>query len=90
LKISLNRRKSSAVLSLTDDGPGVPAEALPQLFDVFYRSDPSRRDPQNGSGLGLAIAAKAIAQMGGSISAANVKGGGLAIEIELPSQEVKS
>jgi len=90
LKIFLNSQKSSAVLTLEDDGPGVPDEALPQLFDVFYRSDPARKDPQNGSGLGLAIAAKAIAQMNGSISAVNVEGGGLAIVIVLPIQEVKS
>lgn len=90
LNISLHLHKSSAILTFEDDGPGVPEEALPQLFDVFYRSDPARKDPQNGSGLGLAIAAKAIAQMNGSISAVNVEGGGLAIVIELPIQEVKS
>lgn len=38
--------------------PGVPEEALPKLFDAFYRSDPARKNPAGGSGLGLAIAAK--------------------------------
>ncbi len=42
-------------LYVDDDGPGVPEEALPKLFDVFYRNDPSRKNPNQGSGLGLAI-----------------------------------
>ena len=71
-------------LILADDGPGVPEEALPKLFDAFYRSDPSRKNPAGGSGLGLAIAAKAVQGMGGAICAVNCPGGGLAIDITLP------
>ena len=74
-------------LVLADDGPGVPEEALPKLFDVFYRSDPARKNPAGGSGLGLAIASKAIQGMGGTIRAYNVHDGGLAIEITLPKEE---
>lgn len=84
LRITL---EESGRLTLADDGPGVPEEALPKLFDVFYRSDPARRDPAGGSGLGLAIAAKAVQGMGGTIRAFNVPGGGLAIEITLPKEE---
>ena len=54
------------------------------VFDAFYRSDPSRKNPAGGSGLGLAIAAKAVQGMGGAICAVNCPGGGLAIEITLP------
>lgn len=71
-------------LTLTDDGPGVPEEAVDKLFDVFYRSDPSRHNPKQGSGLGLAIANKAITRMGGSIHADNVQPHGLAITLTLP------
>jgi len=67
-----------------DDGPGVPDEALPKLFDVFYRSDPSRNNPQKGSGLGLAIAAKTVERMNGRIYAQNRKEGGLRMVIEIP------
>ena len=70
-------------LVLADDGPGVPEDALPKLFDVFYRSDPARKNPAGGSGLGLAIAAKAVQGMGGAIRARNGPNGGLAIEITL-------
>ena len=84
LRITL---EESGRLTLADDGPGVPEEALPKLFDVFYRSDPARKNPAGGSGLGLAIAAKAVQGMGGTIRAFNVPGGGLAIEITLPKEE---
>ena len=79
--------EESGRLTLADDGPAVPEEALPKLFDVFYRSDPARKNPAGGSGLGLAIAAKAVQGMGGTVRAFNVPGGGLAIEITLPKEE---
>ncbi|MDR1248437.1 MAG: HAMP domain-containing histidine kinase [Treponema sp.] len=71
-----------AEIRLTDNGPGVPEEALGKLFDLFYRADPSRNS--KGSGLGLAISKKIINRMGGSISAGPAKGRGLAIIIGLP------
>ena len=67
-----------------DDGPGVPTEALPKLFDVFYRSDPSRKNPNQGSGLGLAIVSKTMERMGGSICAENLPEGGLRMVLEIP------
>lgn len=71
-------------LLVEDDGPGVPAEALPKLFDVFYRSDPSRKNPHQGSGLGLAIVAKTMERIGGSIRAENLPNGGLRMALEIP------
>lgn len=53
IQISLHRQENGFYLSFADDGPGVPKEALPHLFEVFYRSDPSRQNPHQGSGLGL-------------------------------------
>ena len=67
-----------------DDGPGVPLEALPKLFDVFYRGDLSRSNPQQGSGLGLAISKKAIERMRGRICAENRAEGGLRIVAQIP------
>ena len=58
--------------------------ALPLLFEVFYRSDPARRNPQNGSGLGLAIVESIVSHMGGSALAGKSELGGLKIEICLP------
>ena len=84
LRITL---EESGLLVLADDGPGVPEDALPKLFDVFYRSDPARKNPAGGSGLGLAIAAKAVQGMGGTIRASSGPCGGLAIEITLSKEE---
>jgi signal transduction histidine kinase len=78
---------SEVFIYLADDGPGVPGNALDKLFDVFYRSDPSRNNPNKGSGLGLAITAKAVSRMGGSIHAEPSPAGGLCIIIKLPVLE---
>ncbi len=70
-------------LTFADNGPGVPPEQLPHLFDAFYRGDAARSNPGSGSGLGLAVVQKAAEQMGGSVYAANVPGGGLRITLTL-------
>ena len=74
-------------LNLTDDGTGVEEDALCRLFDVFYRTDPARRNPAGGSGLGLAIAAGMLKRMGGSICAKNAPAGGLSVIITLSGKE---
>lgn len=71
-------------LMVDDDGPGVPEQELGQVFDVFYRTDPARKDPDQGSGLGLAIVAKIVGKMGGSIHAENLPQGGLRMVLTLP------
>ena len=87
LHIALQTTENDCILSLTDDGPGVPPDACGKLFDVFYRSDPARKNPAGGSGLGLAIAAKAVQRMNGNIRAENAENGGLRIVITLPKEE---
>lgn len=88
LSISIKQVGDHCQLSFDDDGPGVPIEALPHLFDVFYRSDPARKNPHTGSGLGLAIVKSAVNHMGGEVSATQSKLGGLKIRISLPCEEV--
>jgi two-component system OmpR family sensor kinase len=73
---------NSAVVSVTDHGPGVPPADLEKIFDPFYRGESSAGT--SGFGLGLAIAQRAVDAHGGRIRAANVPGGGLRIDIELP------
>ena len=87
LTVTLTGTEDRAILTLADDGPGVPKEALPKLFNVFYRSDPARQNPAGGSGLGLAIAAKAVERMGGTIAARNGRDGGLEIIITLQRED---
>jgi signal transduction histidine kinase len=70
------------LLKFTDDGPGVNPDVIPNLFNAFFRADPSRHT--KGSGLGLAISAKIIERSGGSIYVENGDTNGLSIFIRLP------
>jgi len=80
----LGRENSTAVLSVRDNGPGVPEHALPLLFKPFYRVDDARGTTTGGMGLGLAIVRNAAAVHGGSVSARNVSPHGLEVELRLP------
>ncbi len=73
-----------AVVAVSDNGPGVPEDALGKLFEPFYRLDDSRGRLTGGAGLGLAITERAVRFHGGRVSAANRPGGGLRVEIRLP------
>ena len=70
------------VIAVFDRGPGVPPDQLERIFERFYKADPSRHG--GSSGLGLAIAAEHAALLGGYLTAANLVGGGLRIELRLP------
>lgn len=69
-------------ITVNDNGPGVPDEDLPYIFDRLWRKDKSRSRLSGGSGLGLAIAKQLIEAQGGTIAAENLQEGGLQIAIE--------
>ncbi len=69
-------------LTVRDHGPGVPLDALPHVFERFYRSDEARALP--GSGLGLAIVAQVADSHGGRASLSNAEDGGAIAELWLP------
>ena len=69
-------------LTVRDHGPGVPLDALPHVFERFYRSDEARALP--GSGLGLAIVAQVADSHGGRVSLSNAEDGGAVAELWLP------
>jgi len=73
-----------AVLTVSDCGSGVPADALEKLFEPFYRLDEARGRSTGGVGLGLAITERAVRFHGGRVSAFNRTEGGLRVEIRLP------
>lgn len=77
-----------AEVLVRDAGPGVPEKDLALIFEPFYRVGSARDRAGGGEGLGLAIAARAVALHGGSISADNVRDGGLAVCVELPTLEL--
>ena len=69
---------------MDDAGPGVPDDALPHLFERFYRVRAGQEGPRHGMGLGLAIAKGFVEAMGGTIAAESSVLGGLGIRIRLP------
>jgi two-component system osmolarity sensor histidine kinase EnvZ len=71
-----------AILSVRDQGPGVPPEKLPQLTTPFFRGD-AARTAATGAGLGLAIVDKSMHRMGGSLELANAPEGGLVAHLRL-------
>jgi two-component system sensor histidine kinase CpxA len=84
IEVRLDKVSNEAVVSVGDNGPGVPENALPLLFKPFYRVDDSRGANTGGMGLGLAIVRNAVAIHGGSVSAKNVTPHGLEVELRLP------
>lgn len=76
--------EDTVTLWMEDNGPGVPEEQLPCLFEPFYRGDAARTKPGAGSGLGLAVVKKSMQQMGGNVRAENAPSGGLRIVMQLP------
>ena len=74
-------------LTVADDGPGIPKDALGHVFDRFYRADPSRSRTSGGSGLGLAIVEAIVTAHGGTTEAAHADGGGTKIIVTLPEAD---
>ena len=85
IEIASKRNLANAVVQVRDHGPGVPEEALPRLFDAFYRVETDRNRNTGGIGLGLSIARRAIELHKGSIRARNAHPG-LEVTIELPAR----
>ncbi len=86
-KVRLEVRSASsgkAAVRVSDTGSGIPADALPHIFDRFYRVDKARAREAGGAGLGLAIARWIAEAHGGSIRVESVPGVGTAVTVELP------
>lgn len=84
VRISAAQDGDFIILRVEDAGPGVPSEALPHLFEKFYRVTPRRGSARHGTGLGLALVKGLIEAMGGTVSASISGLGGLAIDLRLP------
>jgi signal transduction histidine kinase len=78
------RQDENVSIIVRDHGPGVPAEALAEIFRPFYRVSEARDRESGGVGLGLAIAERAVRLHGGTITADNASDGGLVVRITLP------
>lgn len=82
--VGLEKHGQRAHISIADEGIGIPASALPHLFNQFYRAVNTRQQNISGTGIGLYVAKEIVASHNGSIRAASVEGQGSTFTIELP------
>ncbi|MBV4504070.1 HAMP domain-containing protein [Pseudomonas sp. BW13M1] len=83
-QITLRRAAHLIVIEVRDSGPGIPEEALQQVFEPFYRLEGSRNRDTGGVGLGLSAARASVREQGGELTLRNRVGGGLVARVELP------
>jgi two-component system sensor histidine kinase BaeS len=84
IAISWTRRDTQAEIAVCDDGPGIPEDDIPHVFERFYRADAARARKDGGAGLGLAIAEEAIMACHGSIRVENNVQSGCTFFVRLP------
>ena len=87
VSVSIQREGNQVLCAVSDQGPGIPAQHLPHIFERFYRVDTSRNRHSGGSGLGLAIVRSLVSAQGGRITADSVEGQGTTITFWLPADE---
>ncbi|CAN5784562.1 hypothetical protein BH23GEM10_BH23GEM10_04080 [soil metagenome] len=78
---------AAVLFEIRDSGAGIPSEALPRIFERFYRADPARSRAEGGTGLGLAIVKHLIERMGGDVTADSEFGKGTVIRFRLPAAQ---
>jgi len=85
VRVTIGSRSDGRVdIAVADDGEGIPAAALPRIFERFYRADSSRARHVGGTGLGLAIVKHLVGAMGGQVTAESELGRGTTVRITLP------
>ncbi|MDY0137822.1 MAG: ATP-binding protein [Thiomicrospira sp.] len=84
IHISLKTQEKTILLTLEDSAPGLPEQALPNLFERFFRGESSRNRRYGGAGIGLALVAQIVQAHQGKITAQPSALGGLYLSIQLP------
>lgn len=85
--VRLSAQGATIELAVEDHGEGISPEALPHVFERFYRGDPSRTRSTGGAGLGLAICKAVVEKAGGAITLASEPGKGTTVTVSLPRAE---
>jgi two-component system sensor histidine kinase CpxA len=83
ITVSALRKDDTVVVTVADQGPGVPEASLQQIFDPFFRAEASRSRDTGGVGLGLAIVKTCVEACQGTVSARNLAPQGLEVQIAL-------
>lgn len=86
LRIRLEPGEKTVAVVLQDDGPGIPADILPNIFDPFYTT----KRPGRGTGLGLSICKAILREHNGNVEATSGRGGGAVFTVTLPIAEAAS
>jgi PAS domain S-box-containing protein len=81
LRIRMEKRDKSVAVIFQDDGPGIPPDILPNIFDPFYTT----KRPGRGTGLGLSICKAILREHNGNVEAASGPGGGAVFTVTLPT-----
>ncbi len=84
ISVSLSKDPANVRMSISDTGDGIAPDALPHIFERFYRADASRSRISGGAGLGLAICKGIVDRCGGSIAVTSVIGKGTHVEVIMP------
>jgi signal transduction histidine kinase len=84
ISLTLESRGGHADLRVIDDGEGIPASALPHVFERFYRADRSRSRQSGGAGLGLSICKALVDRANGSSEVKSTIGAGTEVIVKLP------
>lgn len=84
IRVRLIRSGRDAILTVTDNGPGIPKEDQSHIFDRFYRVDKARSRETGGTGLGLSIVHQMVLMHGGTVSVDSEEGSGATFTVELP------
>ncbi len=84
VEVTVRSEGPTAILEVSDNGAGIPAHALPHLFERFYRADKARSRNSGGAGLGLAIAKAICTAHGAEIKVSSEEGRGSHFRVELP------
>ena len=87
VRVELRHEDHDVVLTVADNGPGIPEEDLPKVFERFYRVDKARSRAAGGTGLGLSIVQDTVKKRGGMVSAANRPNGGAVFTVRWPEAE---
>jgi len=82
--VTLATADAQAVLDVADEGPGLPPDEADNVFEPFYRADPSRTRDTGGAGLGLAIVAAIVEAHAGSVAVSSPEGHGARFTVRLP------